>query len=244
MIVSTRFDPGGHHIRMTAETNLVRLCGHAKGGYHPMQVPLIGFEPEVQQQLDSVWQQQAQSRAEQTLKKIEKARQQAAIRIRSAIQSGFLWPGVEKLLEKPLGVYMPTDLDIQPEAEAHRPEHDSHGMSINDIKEAMTWSDEAIVDLHHGLLMYSLGVLNSKGNVSEKKQTLSWIWSDDIFDVVARTVKGVTRYVPIRADQIPFTFQTCCRLNGYHHEEIRDGAAWAMRGFLRQIGFDPAESNL
>lgn len=228
---------------MDAHANLVRLCGQAKGGYHPMQASLIDFEPEVQKQLDSVWQQQAQRCAESSLKKQEKARQKAAVRIRAAIQSGYLWPGVEKLLEMPLGVYMPTDLDIQPdESEAHWSARETRGMSQSDIKAAMTWTDENIVDLHYGLLMYSLGVLNSKGNVDEKKQALSWIWSDDIFDVVARTVKGVTRYVPIRADQIPFTFQTCCRLNGYHYEEIRDGAAWAMKDFLRKLGFDPAES--
>lgn len=117
---------------MAADSNLVRLCGQAKGGYHPLQASLIDYEPGVQQQLDSAWHQQAQRQADSLLKQ-EKARQQAAVRIRSAIQSGFLWPGVEKLLEKPLGVHLPTDLDIQPEPEFNWSAKETRHMSPADI---------------------------------------------------------------------------------------------------------------
>lgn len=219
--------------------------------FHPDQFTLVDHNPEDRQVLRTLFENEAK-RAQCNSERIYRpAKVREHAEIRANLAHGFVQVDIDELLEAPILQHRPSDLDIQPSIEEHDETghsnshvHDLTGFaSAEEMSAVKSWSDEAIVDLHHGLLTYSLGLLQSRGNAAEKRSILEWIWANDVHSFVPKTVQGIQRLVPVRADQLPFTFQTCCRLNGYHYEDVRDGLKWAMRDFLRSIGFKPAESN-
>lgn len=88
---------------------------------------------------------------------------------------------------------------------------------------ATTWSDDAIATLHEELVIYSLRLLNARGNAKEKKSILEWIFNPQRM-AVARDVEGLgPRWEIINASAVPFGFDLCCRLSGYDPERIREG---------------------
>lgn len=202
-------------------------------GYHPQQKFLFDVQPEVL----AIWQQELQDRiaheAVLSQRKVDRTQKRITFFIQQANQQGIHWINEERflqILENPLGVYIPTELDVQ---QATEPE------DVDQDEEKIVWSEQAIRDLHEGVLMYSLSLLNSKGNAKEKRDTLEWIFADDVYDLVERTVRGQIKRCPVRTDQIPFSFQTCCRLVGYRYDELRAGLAWTCKDKLKELGFVP-----
>lgn len=202
------------------------------GALNPNQISLL--------EVTDAHQQQCGERLEKILAKahsvkvngFERAKTRARAFITSAHEQGFHYSNdgrVVEVVSKPLWYWQPSDLDVQPAEDDGKLE----------TTEALTWSEEAIDTLHEKTLMYSLGVLNSKGNVKEKIEILHWIWAEDGYRTIDRTVDGRKLVSICRADEYPFTFQTCCRLRGYDYEALRAGLAWSMRDAFAILGFEP-----
>lgn len=211
---------------------------HGSSGYHPNQPFLFPIDPASRQAMSELWHQNVEQAKQRLAKRDLKARQRIEYFIVQAHQQGFHWTNEDKilaLLEAPLGPHRPSDLDVQP-----APEPVAADVVPQEVhEETIAWSDDAIAQLHEGVLYYSLGLLHSKGNAAEKKRTLEWIWSEDVIGFKTTTVRGVTKKQPLRADQVPFTFQTCCRLSGVNYDELREGLKWEMRSVFPTLGFQP-----
>jgi hypothetical protein len=97
--------------------------------------------------------------------------------------------------------------------------------SLSD-EQAKVWSDEAIDLLHEGMVMYSLRLLNARGNGKEKKAILSWIFDPKPM-AYDRSTDGdeSPAWIFINASEVPFSFELCCRIVGYDPERIREGLA-------------------
>lgn len=86
------------------------------------------------------------------------------------------------------------------------------------------WSDQAVAELHEGLLFSSLASLAAKSNETEKVETLKWFFLPDIHSWKKSTgPNGKPVFKPVYANQIPFTFQRCCAYMGYNPQHLRDG---------------------
>lgn len=90
---------------------------------------------------------------------------------------------------------------------------------------AMEWSEDAINQLHEAMVMYSLRLLNARGNGKEKKAILSWIFDPHALAYAAEMVGHEPLWTIIQPSEVPFGFELCCRLSGYDPERIREGLA-------------------
>lgn len=124
------------------------------------------------------------------------------------------------LFDLPLGpiedVELSTTFDPYDECDEGEP------VSLSD-EEAKVWSDKAMDQLHEEMVMYSLRLLNARGNGKEKKAILSWIF-DPHAVAYAREVEGQEpKWEVIKPSEVPFGFELCCRLSGLDPERIREG---------------------
>ena len=204
-------------------------------GLNPLQDSIFEIPPDERQTMTECWNKIVFGIEQSKIKREKEGHQRIEVIVARSQQMGITWTNIEKLLNQPIGHYQPSDLDVQPETAAPSPQQ-----VVEESKEKREpWSEQAMLELHEGVLHYSLQLLRSKGNAREKLETLNWIWSDDVRGFVTKKHRGVTKKIPIRADQLPFTFQTCCRLSGYHSDELREGLAWEMRTALAELGFQP-----
>ena len=90
---------------------------------------------------------------------------------------------------------------------------------------AMEWSEDAINQLHEAMVMYSLRLLNARGNGKEKKAILSWIFDPHALAYAGDMVGDEPLWTIIQPSEVPFGFELCCRLSGYDPERIREGLA-------------------
>ena len=98
----------------------------------------------------------------------------------------------------------------------------------------LEWTDQAIEELHEGLLLSSLASLAARGNATEKVEILKWFFLPDIYAWKRKiTCNGEVGHQPIYAHQIPFTFQRCCAVAHFSHEALREG----LSIILRKAGF-------
>lgn len=203
-------------------------------GFHPDQASFF-FMEDADAEMHGLWNVHFAQAEERLKKQRESAKKRVQIVVATAQTSGWAWSVDPQsiALEVPLGRHLPSDLDVQAAVE------ESTVSVPTEVKpdSPVEWTDNGIRAIHEAVLTYSLQILHSKGNAGEKKEILEWIWSDDVYCFVTRLVRGVHQQVPIRADQIPFTFQTCCRLSGLDFEELREGLEWELRSVLPQLGF-------
>lgn len=91
--------------------------------------------------------------------------------------------------------------------------------TVNGKVERYSWniSDEGVVDTHWLLLRRSLERLDAKSSKKERREILEWIFHPDVPEQVVRTDSGREETI-----LIPFTFGTCCRLEGADPEEMRE----------------------
>lgn len=213
------------------------MASHTSGisGLNPLQESLFLIKPDDRLQMTKTWDNHFLQADKRVTKRDEKTRQRIEIYVASSKEQGITWTNIQKLLERPIGVYQPSDLDVQPDTDEIPTTH----VVGKKNEERIEWSDQAMIDMHEGTLNYSLQLLRSRGNAVEKLEVLNWIWSSDVKGFETKLHKGVIQKVPVRADQLPFTFQTCCRLSGYRYEELRTGLAWEMRDALKTLGFTP-----
>lgn len=124
------------------------------------------------------------------------------------------------LLDLPLGPVEDVELSttFDPYTETGEEEPDSLTDEL-----AKKWSDAAMDQLHEEMVMYSLRLLNARGNGKEKKAILSWIFDPHAL-AYAREVEGQKPvWEVIKPSEVPFGFELCCRLSGYDPERIREG---------------------
>ena len=115
-------------------------------------------------------------------------------------------------------------LAFEPECALHPAQPSSPGTEAG-----ADWSPEAELALHGVVLERNLKVLSYRGNTEEKRDVLRWIFKPDVTHF---TVHG--RRLSQHQDDVPFSFQRCCRLAGYDPDELRD----ALRELLRSRGIE------
>lgn len=219
----------------------VRALGYS--GLAPPQQLFFDFIPAPEQQrLISMWTTRVDEDARRSHKTTETRRRKLALKVVDGGTLPFSSPSFLALLEAPIGVYSPSDLDVQPDTEGEEaPRLEVIGP---DLEAPYEWTDADIAKVHEGLLVYSLSLLKSRGNAEEKQQILRWIWAPAIYCWVQRTVDGVNHSVPIYRRQLPFTFEMCCAFSVLHPEELRSGLAYVLRKFagdripLSELGID------
>jgi hypothetical protein len=210
------------------------LAPRLSKGFNPAQPYLFPVDATVHQTMMDMYSEEAQ-RAETALAKLRsKGLERAGIAIKQANTQGVHWENEDRILailENPLGRYQKSDLDVQP----------SNDVDLSESSEQAQWSEDAMKQLHEAVLIYSLTLLNSKGNAQEKRETLEWFWDDEAYKYLYRTIDGKQKLFRYRNDQFPFTFRTCCRLCELHFEDLRAGLAWEMRETLPKLGFAPKD---
>lgn len=126
-----------------------------------------------------------------------------------------LSPALREVMEDHGDVLMSAD--VIDESDAH-------------LSTSLDWSDQAIAELHEGLLLSSLASLAARGNATEKVDVLKWFFSPDIYAWNKKTTcTGEVGYQPIYSHQIPFTFQRCCAVAHFNHEVLREGLLFILR---------------
>lgn len=205
---------------------------HNFSGFNPLQAAFDFVAHEDQEKMTGVWESHFNLQELKRVKKDNKKRKIILAKIQANQTLDFNWSQYASLLDAPLGAYEPSELDVQPLTG-----EDASPLRGIDIPANYDWTDDDIRDVHHGLLLYRLKLLRSRGNGSEKAEALTWIFAHDVFCIEKRIHGGKLINQPIRMDQIPFTFQTCCRLNGYDYETVRETVEWMLRPFLKKIGF-------
>lgn len=103
-----------------------------------------------------------------------------------------------------------TETDIQAVALSY-----SDDLNALSGAELTPWTDDGIAKLHSVLLEESIKALAARGNAKQKGEILDWLFAPDIvgIDESNRCVY---------ADNVPWTYQFCCRLEGMNPDTIRD----------------------
>lgn len=95
--------------------------------------------------------------------------------------------------------------------------HIIHGFKEEE-KCSFDWqNDQEIIELHFILLSNSLQNLRTTKSNKLKMDILNWIYEPDVPDSVMKEVDGVMEEI-----LIPFTFATCCRLEGANPVNMRE----------------------
>lgn len=86
------------------------------------------------------------------------------------------------------------------------------------------WTNDGILQLHSVLLSESLAILAGKGNGTQKREVLEWIFEPDY---VGEFIKnGVPSH--LYTWETPWSFLFCCRLERMHKPEI-------IQDFIRRL---------
>lgn len=200
----------------------------SKSGFTPAQSSFSFIEPDLHETLCEKTAQALAAEQKRKQKRELRERERIAFVIAEGHRTGIRWHNDDKLLEAPLGYYEPSDLDIQPDLQ----ESDEPAIQ----EEKFEWTDAHIVHMHDSVLSYSLRILRTNGNSKEKQEIIEWIWSEDFYESHPDTLGAHTQRRLVRQDQVPFTFQCCCRLSGLDYEALREGLAWEMRHILPKLG--------
>lgn len=95
------------------------------------------------------------------------------------------------------------------------------------------WSDKAVEELHETVLHYSLSLLQAKGNGTEKKEVLRWIFAPPTMEAKLTDPETHEEFWCVLPQYAtPFSFEQCCRICGYSSERVMDG----LVPILEEIG--------
>jgi len=136
----------------------------------------------------------------------------------------------EALLDLPLG--STEDHELSAPVNDSDLDHEDLDQETSFDESVQVWSQEAVVQLHESLVMYSLRLLNARGNGKEKKAILSWIFCPE--DMVFNTTSGEPGWKFIKSSDVPFSFDLCCRICGYDAERLREG----LVPVLKKLGLE------
>ena len=97
-----------------------------------------------------------------------------------------------------------------------------------DKQEAIEWIADRSERFVGWYLERNLEMLSSVGNPEEKRSVIEWIFEPDVQGQVLDTRNGTSRWIPVFADQIPFSFQWCCKVVGFKPERMQDALLEAL----------------
>ena len=134
------------------------------------------------------------------------------------------------LWDEPLGEF--EDVELSTKTDPYNAQADKEPESLSESDRlAKQWSDEAIDQLHENMVMYSLRLLNARGNGKEKKAILCWIFDPQPMAYNrSKNADEKPSWLYINASEVPFSFELCCRIAGYDPERIREGLAPILKG--------------
>lgn len=134
------------------------------------------------------------------------------------------------LWDEPLGQFEDVELSTTTDPYNAKADKEPKCLSESD-RLAKQWSDEAIDQLHENMVMYSLRLLNARGNGKEKKAILCWIFDPQPMAYNrSKNADQEPSWLYINASEVPFSFELCCRIAGYDPERIREGLAPILKG--------------
>lgn len=201
------------------------MSGPASNPAEPTQLFLPMFSSHeiesMQQKLNAISERQAKRR--QKLRTVSVSMNPERTKAISEINS--------ETLDLPFGNVEDHELSISVDLEAETGEEESES-PLGEEKEE--WSQEAIDQLHEAMVMYSLRLLNARGNGKEKKAILSWIFDPHAMAHAVVDELGIPDWKLIKASDVPFSFELCCRISGYDPERIREG----LVPVLKKMGLD------
>jgi hypothetical protein len=143
------------------------------------------------------------------------------------------------LLDMPLGPVEEVELSTTFDPYANEI-GDEETDSLSD-EAARVWSDDAIDQLHEGMVMYSLRLLNARGNGKEKKAILSWIFDPHALAYARSVGQEEPTWEVIKPSEVPFGFELCCRLAGFDPERIREGLVPILKNLDLEELFNEVE---
>lgn len=212
---------------------------HGLSGLAPQQLFFPFVPVEQRAQLTELYHAHFDKAHRNQVERDEKQRRKLSLKVIGGETLPFSSPQFRALLDRPIGLHVASDLDVQPALELD----EGAGPRVigQDVDEPQGWSDAAIGQLHEGLLHYSLSMLKTKGNAEEKYEILRWIWAPTVFCWVSRRHAGDKRMIPIHRRDLPFTFERCCAVVGVRPDELRTGLAYVLRKFAGSAGVPFAE---
>ncbi len=89
------------------------------------------------------------------------------------------------------------------------------GMATVVEETSVLWSEDEAIRLHSCLLEQSIKALAAGGNAGQKKEILDWLFAPDILGIDENNNF-------VYAEQRPFTYQLCCKLEGMNPDVILD----------------------
>jgi len=188
----------------------------APSGAIPTQLPLPMFRAH---EIDAANQHLAQRQADREKNHLKYLKKKLLNRPVKPIDDRTL-----SLLDEPLGEF--EDVELSTTTDPYNANVDEEPPSSDSDELAKQWSDEAIDQLHENMVMYSLRLLNARGNGKEKKAILCWIFDPQPMAYNrSKSADEKPSWIYINASEVPFSFELCCRIAGYDPERIREGLA-------------------
>lgn len=156
---------------------------------------------------------------------------------------------LDTLLDHPLLKHTPSDLDVQPEPFADKAPAQRNVVRAEKAVDPLAsepkivWTDDEVRMLTEGILNYSLGILKTRGNASEKAEALEWIWANDIHSYRPVLIGNQIVRKPVLSKFIPFTFAFCCVVNGMDPDVLRDMLRCELTPVLDKLGIGGPHQN-
>jgi hypothetical protein len=91
--------------------------------------------------------------------------------------------------------------------------------------ESVVWEIDEIIKLHGFMMESSLDILQKKGSKKEKLDVLQWVFTDFVDAEVYDEKLGKFVKHSVSTEEIPFSFNMCCKLSGYDREILREKLA-------------------
>lgn len=135
----------------------------------------------------------------------------------------------ESLLDQPLGLTPDKELVDLGDPFTDIGDTECPG---SESDEKVVWTEDAIAQLHEGLVFYSLRLLRARGNGKEKKEILRWIFAPPAVAYATVSESGSKVWKVIQPSEVPFSFELSCRLTGKSPERLREG----LVPILKDIG--------
>lgn len=187
------------------------------------------FLPMFTKHEELVWTEDA-NRRDKARKSQQRAPRLRRIRFEEDPTTGYFWDLDRCILDLPLGGLEEGNelnvrtglLDQEIEVEA----------VIDDAETTEPWSDEAVGQLHEAVLLHSLKALQARGNATEKREILKWIFTPIPMIATLRDENGEPAEVLLPQNATPFSFEMCCRFCGYSPDALRQSLA----PILKEIG--------
>lgn len=200
----------------------------------PVQLYLPMF---AQHEIDA-WAYEEQQRLQKSLKRKPRV---ATVWVESKSTRSAALDGIsDSLLDLPLGPQ--EDVELKGLGDPYAESVEDAGEETCEEK-AEPWSETAVAELHEGMLLYSLRLLNTRGNGKEKKDLLRWMFDPEAMAYRDLEVaKPLIVWKKIKPEDVPFGFELCCRMAGYDADRLREGLGPVLKNLGLGALFEEIEN--